>query len=1201
MSTIPRPQIIGACLAAAALLLGFAAPAPAEMLVSNIGQASSSPTPLNNYYAQGFFTGPNNWGYELESVELDLAELPDTFKKVVTIGLLPADSSNSLMPPNYTPTSCTFGNPDLATTGVKIFTAPEDCPTLSPNTRYFVHMADEGTPGPNTPLGVEYQLQRTDAEDQDPDAAAGWSIDNSYYYDVQAKSEWAETGSGFAIKIRVNGSIIPNTLPTSDDKTVTTDEDVALTFTTDNFTFSDADTDDELDHVTITSLPAADTGTLSFDDTEITSVNPPQQVTPADLDASKLTYAPPDDANGSGLATFKFKVNDGAADSESESTITINVTAVNDTPVAQADTATTNKGTAVVIAVLANDTDVDEDTLTVTQVGTQTAPINGTVVINADNATVTYSPTSADFTGDDTFSYTVSDGTVTVTATVTVTVTPNADLSGLTLTGVTLNEPFAAATTDYTASVAHAASRVTLTPTVDDASATMTVTVDGTPVTNENGSFDIPLRAGAVTTITVAVTNEDYTKTYTITIFRRRASDRTRPTVTITSTAAAPVGGAFAVTIRFSENVSGFSLTDIAVRNGTASDFKRGTSRTYTVTITPEASGAVRVAVGADVAEDRAGNGNRPATPLVLAADLKRPTVTIAGPAALVGLTEFAVTITFSEPVVGFEQADLQISNGRVTAFTTASPSAYRATLTPEANGAVTVAVGANVAQDRAGNGNQSAAFVIAADLAGPTVTIQGPAALVGLTEFAVTITFSEPVVGFEQADLQISNGRVTAFTAVSPSVYRATLTLAEAGQPVVVEVSADVAQDRAGNGNQSAAFVIAAPYGRFESPADGATVSGIDLIWGWTFAEAAGVGIADIVVYIDGQHETTIPCCSLRGDVHAAYPDLPAANTTASGWGLTYNWGNLAAGAHTLQVVATSSQGVRWESAVHTIQVLKPGDVVFADRLSLAPAAVWLEAEELVLDGVVIRDKASQQEQAITAHYGWQTAVQGLRLVATAPVEPAPVATIRAPGRAGVARLLAELGAWGRWLLSPARVTATPGLTAAYEAPADQAVVAGIGLIQGWAFAAAGSEIATVTLRIDGAASGPAPCCSERQDVATAYPDELGALDSGWGLVFNYGNLAAGAHTIGVRITTEAGGAETTEHTVTVVQLGGYAFVDAFDVSGAAVWIEGEEIVLSGVEVRDKATQATQLVEVRLRWSSATQGLTIVGSAPMP
>ena len=819
--------------------------------------------------------------------------------------------------------------------------------------------------------------------------------------------------------ITIDVTAVNDAGPTSDDKTVTTNEDVAYIFETTDFAFSDFDTNDELDHVTITSPLAADTGTLSFDGTEIISVNPPQQVTPADLGAGKLTYTPPDDANGPGVATFKFKVNDGTVDSDEEYTITIDVTAVNDTPVAQDDTAMTNKGTAVVMAVLANDTDVDTGTtLMVSEVGTPTAPSNGTVAIAADGTTVTYSPTSADFIGEDTFSYTVSDGTATATATVTVTVTPNADLSGLTLTGVTLNaltgvtlnESFAAATTEYTASVAHSVSRVTLTPTRADAGATMTVTVDGTAVTSENGSFDITL-AGEETTITVAVTNGTHTKTYTITIFRRRALDRTRPRVTITSAAVAPVTGAFAVTIRFSESVSGFSLTEIDVRNGTASHFKRRSSRTYTATITPEASGAVRVEVGANVARDRAGNGNRPAEPFVIAAAL-------------------------------------------------------------------------------------------------------------------------------EAAALQ----------------------------------------------------------GRFESPADGGTVSGIDLIRGWTFAEAAGVGIAEVVLYIDGQRETTIPCCSVREDVQAAYPDFPAANTAASGWGLTYNWGTLAAGAHRLRVVATSSQGVTWESAAHTIHVLKPGEVAFADRFSLATAAVWLEEERLVLDGVVIRDKASQQEQEIEAHYGWRTAAQGLRLLETAPLETASLET----GRAGVAWLLAELAAWGRWLLSPARVTAAAGITAAYEAPADQAVVAGIGLIRGWAFAA-GSELATVTLRIDGAANGPVPCCSERGDVAAAYPEEGGALDSGWGLVFNYGNLSAGAHTIGVRIATEAGGAETAEHAVTVVQLGGYAFVDAFDVSGAAAWIAGEEIMLSGVEVRDKVTQATQLVNVRLRWSPAAQGLTIVGSEPVP
>ncbi len=1295
LRTFSRLTIIGAVLAAA-LLLGFTAPAHADeaVLVSNIGQTDANDFNLHSKdIAQGFTTGTG--GYTLGSIEVNISRAVDTQTDSVTVKLLAEDGSNTGEPGNEV-CELTIPSP-WGGAGIRRFEAPSACGTLTASTLYFVFIEYEYT----TTNGLAVQLTDTNAEDGSP--AANWSIDDKYYWfdETDPNAGWQLTSTTKEVEIRVRG---PNALPTvSTPPTVTTDEDTAYTFDADNFNFSDTDTNDTLlNHVKITSLLAAGTGTLSLDGTEITSASDTSPV-----EVEDLTYTPPANAFGNSYTSFNFKVNDGLHDSASAYRMTIDVTAVNDAPVVSGSTPISydENGTAVVATYTATDPDnTDNIGWALSGNDDQFFSISGSGELTFTSPPDFENP--EDQGRDNEYEVTVeaydgSGASNTGKLDVSITVTDVEDTR---------------AADDAAVAIVNTAGIVIRVLDNDShvPNATLTVRSVGIPTygtavctTNENsmcgaGETTVTYTPNAGFTGTdmfnYIVTDGTTEDTGEVTVRVRPRQDRTRPRVTITSAATAPVGGAFAVTIRFSENVSGFRLTDIAVRNGTASDFRRGTSRTYTVTITPAASGQVEVAVGAHVAEDQAGNGNRPATPLVIAADLERPTVTIAGPAelagltefavtitfsepvvgferadlqisngrvtafttvspsayratiaitpeasgavtvavgadvakdragngnqpaafvlaadlagptvtiagpaALVGLTEFAVTITFSEPVVGFEQADLQISNGRVAAFTTVSPSAYRATLTPEANGAVTVVVGANVARDRAGNGNQSAAFVIAADLAGPTVTIQGPAELEGLTEFAVTITFSEPVVGFEQADLQISNGRVTAFTTASPRVYRATLTLAEAGQPVVVEVSADVAEDQAGNGNQPAAFVIAAPYGRFESPADGATVSGIDLIWGWTFAEAAGVGIADIVVYIDEQHETTIPCCSLRGDVHAAYPDFPAANTTASGWGLTYNWGNLAAGAHTLQVVATSSQGVRWESAVHTIQVLKPGDVVFADRLSLAPAAVWLEDEELVLDGVVIRDKASQQEQAITAHYGWRTAVQGLRLVATAPVEPAPLETGRAPGRAGVSRLLAKLGAWGRWLLSPARVTATPGLTAAYEAPADQAVVAGIGLIQGWAFADMGNELATVTLHIDGAASGPAPCCSERQDVATAYPDELGALDSGWGLVFNYGNLAAGAHTIGVRITTEAGGAETTEHTVTVVQLGGYAFVDAFDVSGAAVWIEGEEIVLSGVEVRDKATQATQLVEVRLRWSSATQGLTIVGSAPMP
>ena len=98
--------------------------------------------------------------------------------------------------------------------------------------------------------------------------------------------------------------------------------------------------------------------------------------------------------------------------------------------------------------------------------------------------------------------------------------------------------------------------------------------------------------------------------------------DQTRPSVAITTEASAPVGGAFEVTIRFSENVRGFTLRDIGVSNGTASKFNRVSSRSYTVTITPEESGEVRVEVRSNVARDGAGNGNRAAGPLVIEADL---------------------------------------------------------------------------------------------------------------------------------------------------------------------------------------------------------------------------------------------------------------------------------------------------------------------------------------------------------------------------------------------------------------------------------------------------------------------------------------------------------------------------------------------------------------------------------------------------
>ena len=126
-----------------------------------------------------------------------------------------------------------------------------------------------------------------------------------------------------------------NTPPTASNGEVTATEDTDYTFTAANFNFSDTDVADTLSSVKITSLPASGTGTLEVDGTVIASGALPKAVTKVDIDASKLTYVPPDNADGDDYATFQFKVNDGTDDSAAPYTMTIGVTAVNDAATGQ--------------------------------------------------------------------------------------------------------------------------------------------------------------------------------------------------------------------------------------------------------------------------------------------------------------------------------------------------------------------------------------------------------------------------------------------------------------------------------------------------------------------------------------------------------------------------------------------------------------------------------------------------------------------------------------------------------------------------------------------------------------------------------------------------------------------------------------------------------------------------------------------------
>ena len=119
-----------------------------------------------------------------------------------------------------------------------------------------------------------------------------------------------------------SGTVGTNAAPASADKTVTTNEDTAYTFQASDFAFSDTDNGDALVSVKVAALPVE--GKLALNDTDVTAGD---VVAAASLGG--LVFTPAPNGNGTGYASFTFKVSDGVSESVTY-TMTINVTALND-------------------------------------------------------------------------------------------------------------------------------------------------------------------------------------------------------------------------------------------------------------------------------------------------------------------------------------------------------------------------------------------------------------------------------------------------------------------------------------------------------------------------------------------------------------------------------------------------------------------------------------------------------------------------------------------------------------------------------------------------------------------------------------------------------------------------------------------------------------------------------------------------------
>ena len=218
-------------------------------------------------------------------------------------------------------------------------------------------------------------------------------------------------GTPHDVTITINGT---NDAPvTSVVELGSTSEDTAIVISKAELLANATDTDTDSDVLVINSLTLTDAShgalTDNGDDT--------------------WTFTPAADFNGSDVE-FIYNVNDGTVDTAGSAVI--DVTAVNDTPITSGDiSATTSEDNAFTLTeaeLLANASDIDGDTLSVSAVQNSS---HISVVDNGDK-TWTFTP-AADWSGNESITFSISDGTETIHSNVNLTVSAEADAPVLVL------------------------------------------------------------------------------------------------------------------------------------------------------------------------------------------------------------------------------------------------------------------------------------------------------------------------------------------------------------------------------------------------------------------------------------------------------------------------------------------------------------------------------------------------------------------------------------------------------------------------------------------------------------------------------------------------------------------------------------------------------------------------------------------------
>lgn len=301
----------------------------------------------------------------------------------------------------------------------------------------------------------------------------------------------------------------------------------------------------------------------------------------------------------------------------------------------------------------------------------------------------------------------------------------------------------------------------------------------------------------------------------------------------------------FIAKVVFSADVTGFGLDDVEITGAALSDLVMVSASEYTIVVTPS-GGEITLSVLEEAAQDEFDRGNAASIEYKITEDADAPVIVSIERETdeTTSDDELSWIVTFSEPVSGFDSADLDIEGVEGNINVTVEPISEEASLSPwdmfntvlgvtsaHAQEALTrlyrvTVSGGNIADDNvtvilalapsstiadsSGNslvsttptGVNEGEIVVVNDTTSPSVEVAGPTETKG--PFTVTFTFTEPVTGFDASDVVTDNATLSNLKASDEnggfaSVFTATATPIEHGT-VTINVNGNAAADAAGN-----------------------------------------------------------------------------------------------------------------------------------------------------------------------------------------------------------------------------------------------------------------------------------------------------------------------------------------------------------------------------------------------------------------